>query len=204
MKPTKILTLIVAFAVVIIVVFSLIPNAGPQETDNYTAEVEKYRREKNEFMSNHDDSPFIAQKMPFDSLKYFKIDESFKVQASVENVPNGELQTLKTSEGEDQQFKEVAILHFDLKNTHQDLTLLQNTKSELYFLAFYDETSAITTYGSGRYLEIDLEPGQTRIELDFNYAYNPYCAYTTGYSCPVPPLSNQMNVAINAGEKNYD
>jgi hypothetical protein len=204
MKPTKILTYVGAVVVVVILVFSLLPNTGAVQEDDYTAEVIKYRQEKNEFMRNDEKSPFIEQKVPFDSLKYFKIDETFKLQASVETIPNGEIKTLATSSGEEQKFVEIAILHFDLKNTHQDLTLLQNVKSELYFLSFYDETSAITTYGSGRYLEIDYKPGETRMELDFNYAYNPYCAYTSGYSCPVPPLTNQMSVAIAAGEKNYD
>ena len=71
------------------------------------------------------------------------------------------------------------------------------------FLAFADVTSARETYGAGRYLDIKKIPGATSIELDFNKAYNPYCAYNENYTCPLPPKENFLKVAILAGEKNY-
>jgi uncharacterized protein (DUF1684 family) len=71
------------------------------------------------------------------------------------------------------------------------------------FLAFGDATSARETYGGGRYLDITKTPGSTTITLDFNQAYNPYCAYDDTYSCPLPPAENLLTVAIKAGEKNY-
>jgi uncharacterized protein len=71
------------------------------------------------------------------------------------------------------------------------------------FLAFGDATSAKETYGAGRYLDITKTPGATTIILDFNKAYNPYCAYNETYSCPLPPPENLLNVAIRAGEKSY-
>jgi uncharacterized protein (DUF1684 family) len=82
--------------------------------------------------------------------------------------------------------------------------LLQSAEDGHFFLSFYDETSAIATYGAGRYLEVDYKKGQTQVVLDFNKAYNPYCAYTEGYSCPVPPPENNVSIFINAGEKNYE
>ena len=71
------------------------------------------------------------------------------------------------------------------------------------FLAFADETSARETYGAGRYLDLKKIGGATEIELDFNRAYNPYCAYAEGFSCPLPPPENILKIAIRAGEKTY-
>jgi hypothetical protein len=71
------------------------------------------------------------------------------------------------------------------------------------FLAFGDETSARETYGAGRYLDVKKVPGSSTITLDFNLAYNPYCAYSDGFSCPLPPKENLLSIAINAGEKTY-
>ena len=71
------------------------------------------------------------------------------------------------------------------------------------FLAFADETSANETYGAGRYLDLKKVPAATSIELDFNLAYNPYCAYNDSYSCPFPPAENILRIAIRAGEKKY-
>lgn len=205
MRPTKILTYAGALIVIIILIFNINPNSSaPAATDNYAEEVEKYRNEKHEFMKTNEASPFIEQSVSYDSLKYFKVDESFKIKATVEEIKDGELHRLATSDGKEKVFKEVAILHFDLQKSHQDLTLLQSQETSDYFLPFYDETSAITTYGSGRYLEVDYASGQSKVTLDFNYAYNPYCAYTAGYSCPVPPKTNYLSIAVNAGEKNYD
>jgi uncharacterized protein (DUF1684 family) len=71
------------------------------------------------------------------------------------------------------------------------------------FLAFADKTSAVESYGSGRYLEVKKQPGAGSMVLDFNKAYNPYCAYVDGYSCPFPPKENTLDVFVRAGEKNY-
>jgi hypothetical protein len=70
------------------------------------------------------------------------------------------------------------------------------------FIPFADETSANQTYGAGRYLEAD-KPNGNIVALDFNLAYNPYCAYSEEYSCPFPPPENLLSVAIEAGEKKY-
>jgi len=205
MKPTKVLTYIVIAAVILIAVFSLL-NTGdsPEVESNYIEEIKAFRHAKDSFMRNDEKSPFIEQNVAFKSLNYFDVDESFKVKASVEAIPNGKIYELQTSDDKIQTFQAIAILHFDIVGSHQDLTLLQSAIDGNFFLSFYDETSAITTYGAGRYLEVDFKKGQQQVILDFNKAYNPYCAYTEGYSCPVPPPENNISIAINAGEKNYE
>ncbi len=204
MKPTTILTYAVVVIVIVILIFNINPNSSEPVETNYQEEVAQYRAERHQFMRSDATSPFVEQLVSYDSLKYYPADESFKINATVEPISNGEIHLLATSDGKEQAFQEIALLHFDLKGTHQDLTLLKSQEYGDYFLSFYDETSAIQTYGSGRYLETDYTPGQTKVMLDFNYAYNPYCAYTEGYSCPVPLQKNQINIPIRAGEKNYD
>ena len=98
-------------------------------------------------------------------------------------------------------------LLFELTGIKTRLLLLEvmamgPTRGSL-FLAFADETSAKETYGAGRYIDIKKIPGASSMVLDFNNAYNPYCAYTDGYSCPFPPGKNILKVAIKAGEKSY-
>ena len=70
------------------------------------------------------------------------------------------------------------------------------------FLGFWDTTSGETTYGGGRYIDIE-ENSANQYIIDFNYAYNPYCAYSHRYSCAVPPFENRLNIAVTAGEKNF-
>jgi hypothetical protein len=84
---------------------------------------------------------------------------------------------------------------------YQNLGLLKNPEYEDYlFLPFNDYTNGNETYGGGRYLDVRIPKGNTMV-LDFNKAYNPYCAYTYGYSCPVPPRGNSLETEINAGIK---
>src|SRR5690606_16153988 len=106
-------------------------------------------------------------------------------------------------------FLEYAFAEFDFDNRKNRLLILEvidmgPTKGTL-FLAFGDKTSAAETYGAGRYLDLKKVPkGSKTITLDFNKAYNPYCAYSDNYSCPFPPPENLLEVAINAGEKVYE
>lgn len=209
MKPVRLLILIGLAALLLITFFSLYTsqsNDGAQTSNPkaYINSVASHRAEKHDFMQSNEESPFVEQKAPFDSLKYFDVNATFKVTASVEKIESGETYELRTSDDSVKIYQEVAILHFDLLGSHEDLTLLQSADRSYYFLPFYDKTSTVSTYGAGRYLEVDYTGNETQITLDFNYAYNPYCAYVTGYSCPVPPPQNNISVAITAGEKNYD
>ena len=72
------------------------------------------------------------------------------------------------------------------------------------FLPFTDATTGVETYESGRYIDLEINDIKDNLVIiDFNKAYNPYCAYTTGYNCPIPPAENDLHIAITAGEKAY-
>ena len=170
---------------------------------SYYERIDSLRAAQAKFYKKDEESPFVKQKEKFKGLKYFAPDSSFRVSARVESVPMGEVFNLKTSDGRNRNYKEVARLFFKLAGEQQELMLLQSMDKEHYFLPFFDQTSAESTYGAGRYLEVDYSGTESEITLDFNRAYNPYCAYVKGYSCPVPPSENMISVAVEAGEKIY-
>jgi uncharacterized protein (DUF1684 family) len=114
---------------------------------------------------------------------------------------------LGTSDGITKRYMEYAHAEFSIDGVDQRLLILEVMDMGPYrgtlFLAFGDETSARETYGAGRYLDVKKPKGINTITLDFNEAYNPYCAYNETYSCPLPPPENLLTIPIYAGEKNY-
>ena len=114
---------------------------------------------------------------------------------------------LPTSDGKEKKYLEHAYAEFELDGIVNKLLIMEITEAGPYrgtlYLAFADETSAHETYGAGRYLDLKKVPGASSILLDFNKAYNPYCAYSDSFSCPFPPKENILKVAIKAGEKSY-
>ncbi len=173
----------------------------------YIDQIEKERKEKNHFMRNNDASPFADSSDAFTELKFFPIDGNYRVNASLTPVENKKVVTLFTSDGKEQRYSEYAHAEFSLEGVDCELLILEvmemGPNRGMLFLAFGDETSAVESYGAGRYLDVKKVPGSTSITLDFNLAYNPYCAYNDTYSCPLPPKENLLPVAIRAGEKLY-
>lgn len=204
MKFSKIPAIIAILVTLTIVYFSLSPS-GTSDKD-YTASILQARIDKDDYMKNSDESPF-TDKDAFTGLKYFEPDPKYKVTARLNPVENKKVVVLTTSTGEENHYLEYAWAEFDLDGVENRLLILEvmamgPTRGSL-FLGFADETSAKETYGAGRYLDIKKVPGAGSITLDFNKAYNPYCAYTDNYSCPFPPRENILKIAVLAGEKIY-
>lgn len=145
------------------------------------------------------------------ALRFFAPDSTYRVTATVQRTLNAEPFDMPTYSGKTSPYVSYAVLSFLLNGQPCQLTVfrsLQLATNPLYrdylFLPFKDATSGGATYGGGRYLDFRL--GNIRdgkLLIDFNKAYNPYCAYSDGYSCPVPPAGNRLPVAINAGEMTY-
>jgi uncharacterized protein len=176
-------------------------------TQSYVEQINKERTDKDDFMRNADSSPFASAKDAFTSLKYFAPDLKFRIQASLTPISKKEIITLTTNTGDGQSYVKYAWADFDLDNLHHRLLILENIEpgpeQGNLFLAFADQTSANETYGAGRYLDVKKVPGANTILLDFNKAYNPYCAYSEKFICPFPPKENILIAAIRAGEKTY-
>jgi len=119
---------------------------------------------------------------------------------------------METSGNMKQVFRVYGIIRFTLHDTALTLNIYQSQrlmavaeyKDEL-FLPFTDLTSGEESYAAGRYIDLVFDDIlDNKVVIDFNKAYNPYCAYASGkYNCPIPPRENNLNVAILAGEKNY-
>ncbi len=144
-------------------------------------------------------------------FRFFPVNAAYKVTANIESIRDTVGFIMKTSGTKDKKFFRYATLHFILDGLPKQLTLFHSallmtdsTYKDYLFLPFTDQTSGGKSYGGGRY--IDLEPGEIvnqQVIVDFNKAYNPYCAYSTGYNCPIPPRENHLSIPIKAGEKNF-
>jgi hypothetical protein len=204
MKTKNIILIIASIVVVVSLLYSFL---GGSDQGAYAAEVNKEREEKDRYMRTAKESPFANNPEEFKGLSYFPPDPRYKIVAELTPVKDKKLVTLATNTGKSQQYSEYAYAEFDLDGYHHRLLILENIemgpqRGQL-FLGFGDETSAVETYGAGRYLDLPKVPGANTITLDFNNAYNPYCAYSENFSCPLPPAENLLKIPIRAGEKNY-
>ncbi len=204
MKRSNLILFIGLIAVIALIIYSL---QGGKSAADYQTFVEKERQDRDDYMKSGDQSPFLKDTLPYEGLKYFQVNEKFNVKARLEHIEEKKVMVLGTSDGKEQKYLEHAYAIFNIEGVENKLLILESMemgpqRGQL-FLAFADETSGIETYGAGRYLDVKKVPAATSIELDFNLAYNPYCAYTDSFSCPFPPKENILKVAILAGEKNY-
>ena len=142
-------------------------------------------------------------------LSFYPIDLKYRVVASLIRTPDAKPFKMATSTKRMAEYVQYGELHFEIDGTYQMLPIYQDTDHEnqegyedYLFLPFTDPTNADSTYGRGRYLEMWIPEGNTMV-IDFNKAYNPYCAYSPFYSCPIPPKANDLSVAIKAGVKQF-
>ena len=170
----------------------------------YMEKIEEHRREVEYFMRNSEGSPFADSLVRFTRLNYYPIDPNYRIRANFKPANSLVSVELSTSDGRVRTYITYGYLNFRINNTDQRLTVYQpvGTSDRELFLGFGDATSANETYGAGRY--INVEPSDdTEWIIDFNLAYNPYCAYNEDFICPFPPRENILSIPIYAGEKNY-
>ena len=177
--------------------------------ESFISEVQEYRDTQIKNLTAND-SPLTAAAAK--GLAFFEANEQFKLLAKIDILKPDETIQISTYSGKQQEFIEYATLTFDVGGKPYTLTAHKNIKSmrlPMYrnklFLMFMDLTTGESTYGGGRYIYIDeSEIADGHITLDFNKAFNPYCAYSDGFNCPIPPPENNLNLAILAGEKDFN
>jgi uncharacterized protein (DUF1684 family) len=163
-------------------------------------ELEHYRMAVDEFMRNHPQSPLgHEQQHGFPGLSYYPFNPAMHMHLPLDTDVSDEPVTMQTSTGDNRIYHRAGKIHFEVDNQPAELTIYQDEEGDL-FLPMRDATSGNETYGAGRYLEPGLVDDKT-VHVDFNYLYNPYCAYNEAYSCPLPPMENWIRVPIQAGEK---
>src|SRR5260221_138989 len=165
-------------------------------------DLENLRADKDDFFKTHPQSPLPPEKKKnFQGLAYFPPNPDLRFELPVEPFPEQQTVEFQTSTGDIQHFIRHARLKFTVEGQPAELTLY--TSEHGYFLPFVDALANKETYGAGRYL--DPEPlADGRILVDFNLAYNPYCAYNDRWSCPLTPFENRLKIPIRAGEKLFD
>lgn len=145
------------------------------------------------------------------NLRFFAPDERYRVTAKVILTPEAISFDMPTVSGKTKKYRQYGWLTFNIRDAavklqvFQSLKLMEDPKyKDHLFVPFTDGTTYTETYGGGRYLDLSLQDIHNgMVELDFNKCYNPWCAYASGYSCPIPPPENRMPVSIRAGEMNY-
>lgn len=197
---TKKILLLATGICICFIIFTVFNSASGEQ--KHTEEVLAYWNEYGDFLKNGSDSP-VTDKQSFKAPEFFAPNFAFKTTASISEIPTKEVITLATNTGESRNYKKFAKLSFPIGGKTYQLILLQNEEDKNdYFLPFKDLTNGKSSYGGGRYLEVNLT-SMKKIELDFNLATNPYCAYNPDYSCPIPPSENFLALNINAGQKYF-
>jgi len=168
-------------------------------------ELQARRKGKDEFFSTSHESPFHHQESEFSGLNYFAPDSRYRMDLELHRYEHPETVTMATSTGTQQRFHRVGYFEFEIEGKKAKLHAYKSAEREddnQLFVPFRDGTSGKESYGAARYLDLEVTRGDN-YTVDFNYAYNPYCAYSEDYVCPLPPKENWLAVEIRAGEKLY-
>ena len=170
----------------------------------------EFQKQQNNFFKDASKSPLKPKDLKaFESLDFFPVDSLFIVTAQLSRTPNTEFFDMKTTTERVTKERVFGVLSFAINNETYNLNVYQGapdpdgeTESDYLFLPFLDDTNGSETYGGGRYIDLNIPVGN-QLTIDFNTAYNPYCAYNEKYSCPIVPRENYLPLKINAGVKKF-
>lgn len=177
-------------------------------SQSYNDSIAKYRQQyKNDFLTDPH-SPLKAEDTSF--LRFYPVNEVYSIKAQFTRTPDSKPFTMLTHSGKKKNYCEYGYVTFRLKDTTCILHVYQGTDliaqdakyKDYLFIPFTDESNYKETFGGGRYLDLsvkDIHDGT--LVVDFNKCYNPYCAFASGYNCPIPPKENDLSIPIEAGEK---
>jgi uncharacterized protein (DUF1684 family) len=166
------------------------------------SELDEFRARKDEYMRSDRHSPLTRQQREaFQGLRYFPEAPALRLEVAVERFDDDQEVQIQTSTGETVAYRRYGRFRFEVEGREAQLTIFADEQG--YFLPFVDSLAGSETYPAGRYVEPEPLPGG-KFLVDFNYAYNPYCAYNEMWSCPLTPFENRLKVAIRAGEKIFE
>ncbi|MGV8944795.1 MAG: DUF1684 domain-containing protein [Lutibacter sp.] len=184
-----------------------------QKGPTYENEIKLFQYELNTEFADASRSPLTKEDIKtFKALEFFEIAENYNIEADFELTPNTKVFEMPTTTDRLPLYRKYGIARFTLDGKKIQLSIYQNqdlmTKPEYIdylFLPFNDATNGTLTYGGGRYVDLEIPAeGAHKIRIDFNKAYNPYCAYNPTFSCPIPPSENNLPVAIPVGVKAFN
>ncbi|WP_192823159.1 TonB family protein [Rufibacter sp. LB8] len=184
----------------------------PTNATSYAQEISRHRAKEDSVFKHSENSPLSAlDKATFNGLPYFAVNEAYKVKAQFVRTAQETIFKMPTTTGRQPDYLKYGELHFSLQgqplrlSVYQSQELISQPKYMTYlFIPFTDATTGQETYETGRYLDFAIPMTPDSVWLDFNLAYNPYCAYSPEYSCPIPPKENKLPVRIEAGVKRFE
>jgi len=174
------------------------------------AAAEKFQSELNKSYADSLKSPLMKDDLKqFKGLDFYPIDEKYIVEAIFIRTKREKSFKMKTTTSRTPIYKKYGELHFSIDGKELKLNVYQNVDlkkkpgyDDYLFLPFSDLTCGKDSYIGGRYIDMRI-PKSEKVIIDFNQAYNPYCAYNYEYSCPIVPLENDLDIEINAGVKKF-
>ena len=184
-----------------------------QKTNTYIDEVQQFQYKLNTQYASAEASPLTKEDLKtFKSLTFFDIDATYSIEASFKLTPNTPVFAMPTTTDRLPLYRKYGIATFTLNGENLALSIYEHQNSmtsfdneSQLFLPFNDTTNGTTSYGGGRYIDLEIpKKGSNTIVIDFNKSYNPYCAYNYKYSGPIPPRENNLPIAILAGVIAYD
>ena len=180
------------------------------QTDDQGAEYREFWLKTEKEYKNPDESPLsVTERAYFDSIPRYPYNQDYRVEAIWEERKYEKPFKIESTGPRRSTYKKVAVLHFVLGSdslqlsAYQNLELMRNpVYKEYIFIPFTDDSNGFETYGGGRYIDFTFpKENSGKVILDFNKAYNPYCAYSDAFSCPIPPKENNLKVKVLAGAK---
>ena len=191
-----------------ILILIVILQFGISRAQSYEDSILEHQKHLNDEYKNPDKSPLEKKDLKkFKGHNFFPINEKFKVKAKFERITNSSPFLMKTTTNRLPKYEVYGIATFLLDGNEYQLNIYQSHKlreideyRDYLFLPFTDLTNGDETYGGGRFIDLEI-PNDNFIVIDFNKAYNPYCAYNAKYSCPIPPKENDLDTHILAGIK---
>ncbi|MGB5264241.1 MAG: DUF1684 domain-containing protein [Lutimonas sp.] len=192
-----------------LILFLCVQSVSAQQS--VVKDIKKFQKKLNEDFMNSAKSPLTeADLANFNELSFFPIDTTYVVKAKIERIKDAKPFKMQTTTDRLPIYVLFAIASFELKGKNYSLEIYQNENlmnsaidKDYLFLPFTDMSNGKTSYEGGRYIDLEVPKGDELI-IDFNQAYNPYCAYNPKFSCPIPPKQNHLNTFIEAGVKKYN
>lgn len=182
---------------------------GQNADKSFKKSIKQYRKEYKQEFREKPNGPL--SKKDLRKLNFFPPDQGFQFQCQFTRAENEQPFEMTTYAGTTQAYIKYGTLYFELEGQSYQLAVYQNLRllrmpqyKDYLFIPFKDLTNGESTYGGGRYLDISRKDIiNDQLILDFNLAYNPYCAYKDGYQCPIPPQENHLEIEVLAGEREY-
>jgi len=175
--------------------------------DVIVAQLEQDRVQKDAYFKSDSTSPLLPEtRADFSGLQYFPIDLAYHLETEIREYPEKDTVTMKTTKNRKQTYLRWGWFDFSVNGNRDTLEVfkpvdISSQYPPYFFIPFHDATNNNSTYGGGRYLDLRVHESN-RYVIDFNQAYNPYCAYNKDeWSCPIPPSNSRVDFAIKAGEK---